>query len=105
MAGPSSVSTAGSTAAPRIPMALQQIFQASQGGADVEKIAAPKGNIAFRIFDRAGWGGRRQKKAKPMKAPAKSSLSSDRSGSSRDTAADASRKAMQKKAQAEVSIF
>jgi hypothetical protein len=112
MAGPNSVgtagtanSTAGSTATPRIPMALQQVFMASQRGDDVEKIAAPKGNIGFRIFQRAGWG-RRQKKAKPMKAPNKSSLSSDRSNGSRgETAADASRKAMQQNEKTEVSVF
>jgi hypothetical protein len=87
-------------------MALQQIFQASQRGEDVAKISAPKGNVGFRIFERAGWG-RRQKKAKPMKAPTKSSLSSDRSNASggRETAADASRKAMQQNTQTEVSIF
>jgi hypothetical protein len=106
MAGPSSVGsgTVGSGTIPRIPMALQQIFQASQRGEDVEKISAPKGNVGFRIFERAGWG-RRQKKAKPMKAPTKSSLSSDRSAPSRETAADASRKAMQQNGKAEVSIF
>jgi hypothetical protein len=106
MAGPTSVSTAGSAAAPRIPMALQQVFMASQGGDDVEEIVAPKGNIGFRVFKRA-WGvGRRIKKAKPMKAPSKSSLASDRSNgdNSTETAADATRKAMQKNVAVEVSI-
>jgi hypothetical protein len=105
MAGPSSVGTVGSAATPRIPMALQQVFMASQRGDDVEEIAAPKGNTGFRIFKRAWGAGRRQKKAKPMKAPTKSSLSSDRSNDSIETAADASRKAMQLNAQTEVSIF
>jgi hypothetical protein len=85
-------------------MALQQIFQASQRGENVESITAPTGNVGFRIFQRSGWG-RRQKKAKPMKAPGKSALSADRSTSSRETAADASRKAMQQNAKTEVSFF
>jgi hypothetical protein len=106
MAGPPSVGTVDSAATPRIPMALQQVFMASQRGEDVEKISAPKGNIGFRIFKRA-WGvGRRGIKAKPMKAPTKSSLSSDRSNNdSLETAADATRKAMKENGKAEVSIF
>ena len=97
MSGPSST--------PRIPEALQQIFMASQRGDDVEKIAAPKGNLGFRIFKRA-WGvGRRGMKAKPVKAPIKSSMSSDRSRGSHETAADATRKAMKENDQAEVSTF
>ena len=105
MAGPPSVGTVDSAATPRIPMALQQVFMASQRGDDVEEIAAPKGNIGFRIFKRA-WGvGRRGGiKAKPMKAPTKSSMSGDRDNDSHETAADATRKAMKQNTQAEVSF-
>mmetsp|Transcript_128236 Transcript_128236/g.191109 ORF Transcript_128236/g.191109 Transcript_128236/m.191109 type:complete len:391 (-) Transcript_128236:101-1273(-) len=85
---------AGSTASPRIPAALQHIFVASQKGEDVQKISAPTNGMGFKIF-RRGWG-KKQKKSRVVKAPTTSSLSSERSGS-RDTAADASRKAIKEK--------
>jgi len=78
---------------PRIPVALQQIFLQSQRGEDVEKISAPKNGMGFRIFRRfQGRTGRA--KQRPVKAPTTSSLHSERSSTSRETAADASRKAM-----------
>ena len=79
---------------PRIPLALQQIFLASQKGEDVEKIKPPEKGMGFRIFRR--FAGRRRAKMKPVKAPTTSSLHSERSNTSRETAADASRKAMSK---------
>ena len=45
-----------SSPSPRIPLALQQIFIQSQRGDEVEKIAAPRGGIGFRMFKRA-WNG------------------------------------------------
>jgi hypothetical protein len=81
---------------PRVPASLQQIFTASQRGDDVGKITAPTQGMGFKIFRRA-WGGK-QKKSKAIKAPSTSSLNSERSGSTRETAADASRKAMKNKA-------
>jgi hypothetical protein len=78
---------------PRIPLALQQIFLQSQRGEDVAKIAAPKNGMGFRIFRRFG-AGRRKPKQRPVKAPTTSSLHSERSATSKETAADASRKAM-----------
>ena len=88
----------GSTSGPRIPAALQQIFLQSQKGEDVSKISAPSNGMGFKIF-RRGWGKKRAatKAARIVKAPTTSSLASDRSVSSKDTAADASRKAMKKK--------
>ena len=88
--------TQGISATSRIPMALQQIFLASQKGEDVQKISAPSNGMGFKIFKR-GWG-KKQKKQRPVKAPTTSSLSSERSGS-RDTAADASRKAIKERNQ------
>jgi hypothetical protein len=81
---------------PRVPVSLQQIFTSSQRGDDVSKIDAPSQGLGFKIFRRA-WGGK-QKKSKAIKAPSTSSLNSERSGSARVTAADASRKAMKDKA-------
>jgi hypothetical protein len=80
---------------PRVPVSLQQIFTASQRGDDVSKIEAPSQGMGFKIFRRA-WG-RKQKKSKAIKAPSTSSLNSERSGGTRETAADASRKAMKDK--------
>lgn len=77
---------------PRIPLALQQIFVASQRGEDVDKIEPPKAGMGFRIFRR--FGGRKRTKQRPVKAPTTSSLHSERSVTSRETAADASRKAI-----------
>ena len=94
---------AGSTANPRIPAALQQIFLASQKGEDVAKIEAPTNGLGFKIFRRA-WG-TKQKKNRVVKAPTASSLTTERSGS-RVTAADASIKAIkQKNAKAVVSMI
>jgi hypothetical protein len=81
----------------RVPSALQDIFTASQRGDDVSKIEAPSQGLGFQIFHRA-WGGKQKKKSKAIKAPTTSSLNSQRSGPSRETAADASRKAMKDKA-------
>lgn len=81
------------TANPRIPLALQQIFMQSQRGEDVSKIEAPKNGMGFRIFRRFG-AGRKKPKQRPVKAPTTSSLHSERSHTSKETAADASRKAM-----------
>jgi hypothetical protein len=81
---------------PRVPVSLQQIFTASQRGDDVSKIEAPSKGMGFKVFRRA-WG-RKQKKSKAIKAPTTSSLNSERSGTTRETAADASRKAMKDKA-------
>ena len=112
---------------PRIPLALQQVFLQSQRGENVEKIAAPRGNIGFRMFKRA-WNGFRNRDgntnpSKPirgslktssqgkvlMKAPSTSSLTSlgsrksmdsdsvVTSASKRPTAADASRAAIAEK--------
>ena len=78
---------------PRIPLALQQIFLQSLRGDDVSKIEAPKNGIGFRIFRRVGVG-RRKPKQRHVKAPTTSSLHSHRSESSKQTAADASRRAM-----------
>lgn len=89
MVGPTATST------PRIPLALQQIFLASQRGEDVEKIEAPKGGMGFRIFRR--FGGRYRGKTRPVKAPTTSSLHSERSETTRETAADASRRAISMK--------
>lgn len=83
------------TGNPRIPLALQQIFLASQRGEDVEKIEAPKGGMGFRIFRR--FGGRYRGKQRPVKAPTTSSLHSERSETTRETAADASRRAISMK--------
>jgi hypothetical protein len=88
-AGPSNATSSGN---PRIPVALQNIFVASQRGDEVSKIEAPSNGMGFRIFNR-GWG-RKQKKSREIKAPSTSSLNSERSGTGRDTAADATRKAM-----------
>jgi hypothetical protein len=84
------------TVNPRVPGILQDIFTASQRGDDVSKIEAPSQGLGFQIFQRA-WG-RKQKKSKAIKAPSTSSLNSERSGQFRETAADASRKAMKNKA-------
>lgn len=89
MVGPTATSN------PRIPLALQQIFLASQRGEDVEKIEAPKGGMGFRIFRR--FGGRYRGKQRPVKAPTTSSLHSERSETTRETAADASRRAISMK--------
>jgi hypothetical protein len=84
---------------PRIPLALQQVFVASQQGAEVTE--APKQGLGFKIFQRFGRTDRVKSvpKHKPKKsvAPSSSSLNSERSGSTRETAADATRKAMKKK--------
>jgi hypothetical protein len=80
----------------RIPLALQQIFLASQRGDDVEKIKPPE-KLGFRIFRRFG-GQIRRAKQRPVKAPTTSSLHSERSHTSKETAADASRKAMSRMA-------
>jgi hypothetical protein len=84
----------GSTISSRVPAALQQIFVASQQGEDVQKISAPTDGMGFKMF-RRGWG-KKQKKQKVVRAPTTSSLNSERSGS-RDTAADASIKAIKNK--------
>lgn len=83
------------TPSPRIPLALQQIFLSSQRGDDVQKIKPPE-KLGFRIFRRFG-GRARRAKQRPVKAPTTSSLHSERSGTSKETAADASRKAIGRK--------
>jgi hypothetical protein len=94
MGGPSDI-TSGST---RVPASLQQIFTSSQRGDDVSKIDAPTQGMGFKIFRRA-WGTKMKKKSKAIKAPSTSSLNSERSGlTTRETAADASIKAMKDKA-------
>ena len=90
MVGPA---TANSSASPRVPLALQQVFIASQRGDEIEKIEAPKNGLGFKIFQRA-WGMRRRKRPKPVRAPSLSSLNDERTTSSRETAADATRKAI-----------
>ena len=82
-------------ASPRIPLALQQIFLASQRGDDVEQLKPPE-RLGFRIFRRFA-GQTRRSKQRPVKAPTTSSLHSERSGTSKETAADASRKAISRK--------
>jgi hypothetical protein len=85
-------------ASSRIPQALQHVFMASQRGEEV--VDAPKQGIGFKIFQRGGGLGARTKRpaGRPIKAPGASSLEAERSGSRRrDTAADASRKAMKLK--------
>ena len=82
-------------ASPRIPLALQQIFLASQRGDDVEQLKPPE-RLGFRIFRRFA-GQTRRSKQRPVKAPTTSSLHSERSVTSRETAADASRKAIGRK--------
>jgi hypothetical protein len=81
---------------PRVPLALQQIFEASQRGEEVHE--APKNGLGFRIFKRPF--GRKSKKLQTKQAavlaPRISSLHSERSVKGL-TAADASRKAMQNK--------
>jgi hypothetical protein len=79
---------------PRIPASLQNVFVASQQGEDVSRISAPINGTGFKIFKR-GWG-KKQKKSRVVKAPTTSSLSSERS-ENRETAADASRKAIKEK--------
>ncbi len=79
----------------RIPLALQQIFLASQRGDDVEKLKPPE-KLGFRIFRRFA-GQTRRAKQRPVKAPTTSSLHSERSATSKETAADASRKAMSRR--------
>jgi coenzyme F420-reducing hydrogenase beta subunit len=92
---------AGPAGAPRIPLALQQVFVASQQGEEVTD--APKQGLGFKIFQRFGKKDKVQSmpksKSKPKKnvAPSSSSLNSERSGSTRATAADATRKAMKEK--------
>jgi hypothetical protein len=73
----------------RVPAALQQIFMQSQRGEDVEKIAPPP-QLGFKIFQM----GRAVKSKKSVKAPSINSLYQER-GSVKDTAATASRKAIQ----------
>jgi hypothetical protein len=99
MAGPSSAPSSGN---PRIPVALQNIFEASQRGDDVNKLKAPTNGMGFRIFQRS-WGGK-QKKSRAIKAPITSSLNTERSSSRRNTAADASRKAIEKRKKSQVSV-
>ena len=105
---------------PRVPVALQQIFIASQRGDDVQKIAPPKKGLGFTIFKRS-WGGFKARRKAPMKAPGRSSLSDDRSvssmgsssnysssmasGSIANTAADASRSVISKSGSVAVSSF
>jgi hypothetical protein len=92
MAGPSSAPSSGN---PRIPVALQNIFEASQRGDDVNKLKAPTNGMGFRVFQRS-WGGK-QKKSRAIKAPVTSSLNTERSTTGHETAADASRKAIEEK--------
>jgi hypothetical protein len=87
---------------PRIPAALRNIFVASQRGDDVDKLEAPTDGLGDRIFRRA-FGGK-QKKSRAIKAPITSSLNTERSSSRRNTAADASRKAIEKRKKSKVSV-
>ena len=110
---------------PRIPVALQEVFVASQSGQEVNADKAPKNGIGFRIFKRSNNNGsspsnnRRSHKTSSSSssatrhrvvAPKMSSLHKDRhnsgksststsgtSTSTRETAAEASRKAMKLK--------
>jgi hypothetical protein len=79
--------TSGSSS-PRVPMALQQVFIASQRGDDVAKIQAPRSpGIGFKVFKRAFGGFRTKANQKALKkqqlqlqrAPSLSSLNSETS--------------------------
>jgi len=83
-------------------MALQQVFVASQSGKEVTD--APRQGMGFKMFSRGfakKFGGRSSRSRKGSSsvstAPTMSSLHSDRGGPAKDTAADATRKAMKKK--------
>ena len=82
----------------RIPAALQQVFVSSQGGGDVEKIAAPNQGIAFRIFKRSDKSGNKKapKKTLAPTAQAQNPFAFLSRRSRGPTAAEATRKAMKK---------
>ena len=100
----STMTSSSATSSPRIPVALQEIFVASQSGQEIAAEKAPKNGIGFRMFKRSvgGTSSRRSHRSstRPARlvAPKPSSLQKERNdGKTVETAAEASRKAMKKK--------